>query len=165
VITFDAAPTVTFGDPNFVVNATTTNSDDPTLTYSRVSGPCALDSGATFNNITAAGTCVVRASGAATANFNAATEDLSVTIDKAAQTIAFDSTNPTPVTSGDTYVVAATASSGLAVTFGIAGDCTRSGNTITFTTAGGSCTITASQAGNANYDPAPNVTQVVNINP
>jgi len=83
VITFGVAPTPNFGGGNFTVSATTTNSDSSTLTYSRVSGPCALVSGATFSS-SGAGICVVRASGAETANFLAAQADQSVTIAKAA---------------------------------------------------------------------------------
>ncbi len=45
-----------------------------------------------------------------------------------------------------------------------AGNCTVSGNTVHLTSAG-SCTITASQAGNANYQPAANVQRSFTINP
>ena len=48
------------------------------------------------------------------------------------------------------FDVSATASSGLAVSFGASGSCTVSGQTVHLTGAG-TCTITASQAGNANY--------------
>jgi hypothetical protein len=82
VITFGAAPTTTFGGGNFTVSATTTNTDSSALTYSQVSGPCALVSGATFSS-SGAGTCVVRASGAETVNFLAASADQSLTIAKA----------------------------------------------------------------------------------
>ena len=70
-ITFGAAPTPSFGGGNFIVSATTTNTDSSVLTYSVVSGPCALVSGSTFSS-SGAGSCVVQASGAETANFNAA---------------------------------------------------------------------------------------------
>ena len=78
-ITFATAPTPTFGGGNFSVSATTTNTDSSALTYSVVSGPCAFISGSTFSS-SSAGACVVRASGAATANFNAATNTQSVAI-------------------------------------------------------------------------------------
>jgi hypothetical protein len=58
---------------------TTENVD---LTYSAVSGPCALVSGATFH-AAAAGDCVVQADGAATTNFLAATAQQTVTISAA----------------------------------------------------------------------------------
>ena len=50
----------------------------------------------------------------------------------------------------------ATASSALAVTFAASGNCTVTGTTVHLTGAG-SCTITASQAGNANYSAAADV--------
>lgn len=86
-ITFGTAPTPTYLGGNFTVSATTTNTDSSTLTYSVVSGPCALVSGSTFSS-TGAGTCVVQASGAATANFNAATGQQSVTIARATPTLS-----------------------------------------------------------------------------
>src|SRR5207249_5065033 len=60
------------------------------------------------------------------------------------------------------FNVSATASSGLSVSFGAAGNCTIAGNTVHLTGAG-SCTITASQPGNANYNAATNVPQSFNI--
>ena len=41
-ITFNQAPTATFGGGNFSVSATTSNTDSSALTYSVVSGPCAF---------------------------------------------------------------------------------------------------------------------------
>jgi hypothetical protein len=81
VISFAAAPVVVAGAP-FTVSASTTNTDSPALTYSVVSGPCALVSGATFNS-TGTGTCVVQASGPATTNFTSATATQSIAIQPA----------------------------------------------------------------------------------
>lgn len=88
------------------------------------------------------------------------------TVNQASQTItfpalsdtAFTSTPPTP---------AATASSGLAVTYssGTTGVCTvTSGGTISFVSAG-ICTIRADQAGNTNYAAASQVSQSFNVTP
>ena len=88
-ITFDAAPTPTYLGGNFTVSASTTNTDSSSLTYSYVSGPCAWVSGSTFSS-TGAGSCVVQASGAATTNFNAATQSQTVTIGKATVTVTAD---------------------------------------------------------------------------
>src|SRR5262249_8512031 len=63
------------------------------------------------------------------------------------------------------FVISATATSGLPVSFGAVGNCTvttPSPGTVHLTGAG-SCTITASQAGNSNYNPAPNVPQSFTI--
>jgi len=86
-VTFGAAPTPTYLGGNFTVSATTTNTDSAGLTYSVVSGPCALVSGATFSS-SGAGTCKVQASGAVTTNYLAASAQQDVTIAKAPTTTA-----------------------------------------------------------------------------
>ena len=161
-ITFGAAPTPTFGGGNFTVSASTTNTDSSTLTYSVMSGPCALVSGATFSS-SGAGTCVVKADGAATTNFNAAANTQNVTIAKANQTITFPPL--ADKTFGDPdFTVSATASSGLTVSFTASGQCTVTGSTVHLT-AVGSCTITAKQAGDLNYNAASDLPRTFNINP
>jgi hypothetical protein len=76
----------------------------------------------------------------------------------ASQTITF---NPlSNKTYGDpSFAVSATASSGLPVSFSVfSGPATISGSTVTITGVG-TVTIRASQSGNANWNPAPNVDQ------
>jgi hypothetical protein len=58
------------------------------------------------------------------------------------------------------FSVSATASSGLPVTFSASGVCALAGHTVTLLGAG-SCSIKASQAGNGNYNPAPDVVQTL----
>ena len=60
------------------------------------------------------------------------------------------------------FNVSATASSGLAVTFTASGNCTVVG-TLVHITGAGSCTITAHQAGDTNYNAAPDVPQTFSI--
>jgi hypothetical protein len=60
------------------------------------------------------------------------------------------------------FAVSATASSGLPVSFAANGNCTVTGAVVTITGAG-SCTITASQAGDSNYSPALDVSQTFSI--
>ena len=60
------------------------------------------------------------------------------------------------------FSIAATASSGLIVSFSGSGQCSLSGTLVTITGAG-SCSITASQAGNATYAAATPVPQLFNI--
>jgi hypothetical protein len=60
------------------------------------------------------------------------------------------------------FGVSATASSGLDVSFTATGDCNISGSTVNITGAG-SCTITAKQAGNGSFNPAPDVSQTFTI--
>lgn len=80
---------------------------------------------------------------------------------KSNQTITFA---PLPAkTYGDPdFTVSATASSGLAVSFSASGNCTLGGVTVHLTGAG-SCTLTASQTGDTNYNPAPDATQTLAI--
>ena len=78
-------------------------------------------------------------------------------ISKLAQTIIF--IQPSNVQFGAApFTLAASATSGLPVTFSVAGPASLSGNTV-MNFGAGAVTITASQAGNATYDPAPNVSQ------
>ncbi len=84
-----------------------------------------------------------------------------LTVNKLNQTITFNAL-PNKTFGDPDFAVSATASSGLTVTFGATGDCTVMGTTVQITGAG-SCTITASQAGDATYNAAPDVMQSFNI--
>jgi len=78
------------------------------------------------------------------------------------QTIAFG-VLPDKLHSEPEFTVSATANpSGLAVSFSAAGDCTLSGDRVSLTSVG-SCTITASQPGDQEYNPAPNVSRTFEI--
>src|SRR5207244_10166284 len=82
-------------------------------------------------------------------------------IEKANHTITFGALANKTFGNAD-FNVSATASSGLSVSFAASGNCTIAGNTVHITGAG-SCTITASQGGNANYNAATNVPQTFTI--
>src|SRR5262249_52278728 len=76
---------------------------------------------------------------------------------KADQTISFGPL--ADATYGDPdFDVSASASSGLDVSFSGSGACTVTGSTVHITGAGG-CTVTASQAGNDDYNAAPDAVQ------
>ena len=80
---------------------------------------------------------------------------------KSTQTISFTSTAPGSATvGGPAYTVAATASSGLPVSFssGTSSVCSVAGSTVSFIAAG-TCTIDADQAGNAEFVAAPQMQQ------
>jgi hypothetical protein len=123
-------------------------------------GSCTV-TGATVH-ITGAGSCTVTASQAGNANYDAATSVArAFTVAKAAQSITF------PVIADSVYgtapfAVSATASSGLPVSFAASGNCSLTGSTLTITGAG-SCTVTATQAGNGNYDAAAPVSRTFAI--
>src|SRR4029077_10003868 len=124
-------------------------------------------SGSTVSFI-GAGTCVIDANQAGNANYNAAPQaQQSFIVGKGSQTISFTSSPPANPAVGGTYVVSATATSGLSVTFTIAAAsasvCSISGSMVTFIGTG-TCTINANQAGNANYNAAPQVQQSFTVN-
>jgi len=118
-----------------------------------------------------AGTCVIDANQAGNANYNAAPQAQQTDpVAKGAQTVTFTSTAPVNVHVGNTYVVTATASSGLPVVLSIDATATSicsisgstSGSTVTFT-AIGTCVIDANQPGNFNWNAAPQVQQTVQV--
>ena len=108
--------------------------------------------------IVAAGSCTVRAAQAGNATYAPAPNvDRTFTIAKANQTITF-ATLGNKTVDAPPFIVSGTASSGLPVSFSslTVPVCTVSGNTVTIVAAG-TCTIQASQAGNANFKAATNV--------
>jgi hypothetical protein len=77
-------------------------------------------------------------------------------IAKGNQTITFDPL-PYKVIGDPDFTVVATATSSLPVTFTVSGGtCSIAGSTITLISPG-ICTVTAQQAGNTNWEPAPDV--------
>lgn len=116
--------------------------------------------GAGLVTATAVELCVIRAQQAGNvAYFQAPWQVRTYQVTKANQSITFGALSGK--TFGDAaFTVAATASSGLAVTVTsqTTGVCTLAGNTVTIVTAG-NCTIRASQAGNASYNAATDIDQ------
>jgi Carboxypeptidase regulatory-like domain len=153
------APANAAYNASFTVSAGGGGSGNP-IVYSSA-GSCS-NSGATFTITSGTGTCSVRYDEAGDSNYNAASQvSESVNAQKAGQTISF---GPLPdKTYGDPdFTVSATASSGLGVSFAASGQCTVSGSTVHLTGVG-SCTITASQAGDGNYSAAADVPQTFQI--
>ena len=98
-------------------------------------------------------------------NWNAAPGvERSFSIGKENQTISFDPLSPATYGDAD-FPLSATASSGLPVSFGASGDCSLTGanSDHVHITGAGSCTITASQAGDADWNPAPDAQQAFSI--
>jgi trimeric autotransporter adhesin len=123
-------------------------------------GHCSVNGSAV--TATGLGSCTITATQTGNASFNAAPPvSRTFAITQASQTISFD-----PIadkTYGDPpFTTSASASSGLAVSLAIAGDCGLSGTTVTLYRAG-SCTITATQNGNVSYGAAPPVVRTFAI--
>ena len=77
------------------------------------------------------------------------------------QTITVTTHAPSSAAFNSSITVAATASSGLAVTYTSAGSCSNIGATFTMTSGTGTCTVKYDQPGNASFNPAPQVTESV----
>ncbi len=77
------------------------------------------------------------------------------------QSITVTTPAPASASYGSSFVVAATASSGLPVSYSSSGSCSNVSATFTMTSSVGSCTVTYSQPGNAIVPAAPNMTNVV----
>ncbi|CAK0764289.1 exported hypothetical protein [Gammaproteobacteria bacterium] len=123
-------------------------------------------SGATIAGV-AAGTCTIAANQAGNAIYSSAQEvTRSITVSKGNQVIAFGAI-PTIVVGDIKKITATGGRSGNVVTFAsqTTSVCTTSGTngaTVTGVTAG-TCVITANQAGNANYNAAPEATKSITI--
>ncbi|HVF61353.1 MAG TPA: Ig-like domain-containing protein [Thermoanaerobaculia bacterium] len=164
-ITFTStAPSdATVGGPTYNVTATASSGLTVALTIDASASTVCSISGSTVSFI-GVGTCVINANQAGDANYNPAPQvQQSFAVGKGSQTITFTSTAPSDATvNGPTYNVTATASSGLPVTLTIDASatsvCSISGSTVSFTAAG-TCVINGNQAGDANYDPAPQAQQ------
>ena len=162
-ITFGAIANQSYGAAPFGVSATA--SSGLTVTLASLTITVCTISGSTVT-IKATGTCTLQGSQAGNTNYNAAPNvSKSFTIGKANQTISFG-TLANKTYGAASFTVSATASSALGVTFSSLSItvCTVSGSTVTIK-AGGLCTIQAAQAGNANYNAAPNVSQSFTVVP
>jgi hypothetical protein len=166
-ITFAALPDVTFGAPDFTVSATATSG--LTVAFAAGAGSQCTIVGGTTVHITGGGSCTVTASQAGDANYNAAPDvPRTFTIHAADQSIGFAAI-PDQVFGSPDFQIYPVATSRLPVTVTVtAGACTLDSSLapamVHLPTSGlGSCTITASQAGTADFNAAPSVSQSFDI--
>lgn len=156
-ITFGPLPNKKIDDANFSVSATA--SSNLAVSFA-ASGDCTLSG--TEVHLTGVGSCTINASQGGNSNFNAATDvQQSFSIAKADQTITFNALPDKTFGDAD-FAVSATASSSLAVSFASSGNCTVAGSQVHLTDAG-SCTITATQDGDANINAAPPISRTFSI--
>jgi hypothetical protein len=164
-ITLAALADERFDQRQITIAATASSGLTVTFT-SMTSGTCGV-SGTTVTFL-ATGTCTVKADQAGDSNWNAAAPmSQSFTINKGAQSILFSSAAPSDATAAGTpYTLAATATSGLPVTFTInaasSAVCSIQGATVTFTAAG-TCTVEANQSGNDDWNPAAQTQQTFTV--
>jgi len=160
-----ATPTITWSNPADIIYGTA-------LSGTQLNAAASVPG--SFAYTPAAGTVLNAGNGqnlhieftpADTTDYNGASKDVAINVLKASQTITFGAL--ANKTYGDApFTVSSTGgASGNPVTFSASGNCTASGtngSTITITGAGG-CTVTASQAGNGNYNAAPDVVRSFSI--
>lgn len=149
-----------YGDAAFAVNASSASTG--AFTYSSSNTSVATVSGNTIT-ITGTGTSTITASQAADVNYNSASATLLLTVSKGTQTISFSELDDVYI-GGSTFNLNATSSAGLTVSYSSSNTsvATVSGNTVTIVGVG-STTITASQAGNSNFEAATSVEQVQKV--
>jgi hypothetical protein len=145
-ITFDQPAEQTLGSD---ANLTATASSGLAVSFTSDTPAICTVAGATVTP-QSTGTCTITSTQAGNATYYAASNVAKSFAIKSAQTITFN--QPADLTLGNNVDLAATASSGLAVSYtsSTGAICTVAGNTVTSRSAG-TCTITASQAGNANF--------------
>ncbi len=146
-LSFGEIPNKIFGDVPFILTASASSGLPVNLNI--VSGPATLSENTV--TLTGAGTVTIEASQPGNGNYLAATPVAqSFTVNKAAQTIAFAPFTDPNYVIGQSLALEASASSGLPVSYSVAGPASISGTTLTITAAG-TVTVTALQSGNANY--------------
>lgn len=161
-ITFNTLPAKKYGDAAFTLSANSTSGLP--ISYSTSDATVASIAG---NSVTILkpGTVTITANQVGDGSYNAALSiDQSLTVNKADQTIAFNPL-PTKIFGDASFIISATSTSILPVTL-VSSDATAasiSGNTITILKAG-TVSITAKQAGDANYNAATDVSQSLTIN-
>jgi arylsulfate sulfotransferase len=157
-ISFDPVADKTYGDAPFALSATA--SSGLPVDFQVVSGPATV-AGSTLT-VTGAGTVIVQADQYGNIRFNEAPSvRQSFTVSKADQTITFTPLEDETFGAAD-FQLSAAASSNLPVTFAASGDCTVNDSTVHIDGVG-SCTVTASQPGDAGYNAAPDVSRTFNI--
>jgi hypothetical protein len=160
VISFNPITDTVFGASPVAVTATA--SSGLVVTFTTTSTACAITPAGLLTVINA-GPCSIVAHQVGDDRYNPTNLTRSFTIARAEQTIHFGPL-PDRIFGDPPFVVSATASSALSVTFTtLTAHCTvNAGAVVTLLTAG-ECTLVAHQAGDHDYQPAPAVTQTFSI--
>ena len=157
---FTPASPVFVGAPPVTLIATGGASGNPVVfATSSAASVCTLANGVV--SFTGVGSCNLTANQAAASGFAAAIQvTATIVINQGTQSIAFNALPNVPLTAAASLPLRATASSGLAVSYvsNTPTVCAVAGAAVTLLSAG-NCSVTASQAGNANYQAALSITQ------
>jgi photosystem II stability/assembly factor-like uncharacterized protein len=158
-ITFNPLPNVDYGTEPITLGATA--SSGLAIVY-EANGACSV-SGDTLT-IVSGGTCNVIATQSGDSDYNPAADvEQSFSVEPLNQTITF-APLPNKKFGNPSFQLGATASSGLSISYSVGATdaCTVSGSTLTLIGAG-SCTVTAAQAGNDDYNAAVSVSRTFQI--
>ena len=152
-----SSPTVTYGDPVPTIAPSFMGFKNSETSAVLTAQPACTTAYTPTSN--AGSSPSTSCSGAAAANYTFSYVNGSVTVNKANQTITFGALANKMLGDLD-FMISAAASSGLPVTFSSStmSVCTLSGSTVHIV-APGTCTISADQGGNINYNPAATVMQ------
>ena len=157
------AQTITFANPGDqelptgTVSLTATADSGLTVSLASSTTSVCTVSGTTLT-LKDEGTCTITASQAGSGDYLAADNvERSFTVSKASQTITFADPGSKALSVGS-FTASSSADSGLTVSLASSTGsvCSVTGSTVSLLAAG-TCTLTASQAGNSNYDAATNV--------
>lgn len=161
-INFDPLESVTYGDPDFTLNATASSGLLVTFTSSDAEIASIQDNTVTIHK---AGTVIITATQAGNAQYDSATPvDRTFMVNKADQEITFDPV-PEKESNDGPFEVSASASSGLPVQIISSDESIASANGLIITIhKGGEVVLTATQSGNENYNAASAVMQSLTIN-
>ena len=161
-ITFNSLSDKVYGDSPF--NLTASSTSGLTITYTSSDTSVATISGNTVT-IVGAGNSTITASQSGNDYYNAATNvPQNLTVNKASQTITFDSLSD-KVYGDQPFNLLASSTSGLTITYTSSDPSVATISGITVTIVGvGTSIITASQPGNNNYNAATNVPQNLTVN-
>ena len=153
------APSSAVFNTGFSVAATGGGSGNP-VTFSSAGG-CS-NTNASFTMTSGSTDCTVKYDQPGNGNYNAAPElTESVTAVKADQSISVNTHAPASAAFNAQFTVAATAPGG-AVSYSSSGSCSNTAATFTITSGSGTCSVMYDQAGSANYNAAPEVTETTN---
>lgn len=158
--TMSWAPNTTLSTTNSgsTFTAATTTAGGGAITYAVTSaGTTGCTVSGTTLSFTTSGSCTVRATAAATTNYNVATLDSTFVISKVNQTIIWSPLTTLLAMPSSTILSAATTSGNGAITYAVTSagttGCTISGTTLTYS-ASGTCQVTATAAATNTYNVA-----------
>ncbi|HVM12118.1 MAG TPA: PxKF domain-containing protein [Actinomycetota bacterium] len=152
------------GSVSFFVNGSSTPAAG-TVSYAQSTGIATLSGlnhGLNASSTAYSVRAVFTSSNTGTHTSSEGTNASALTVSKANQTLSFTAgTVPASALFGGTFTPGATATSGLSPAISVSGGCSILSGVVTMTSGTTACLVKASQAGDTNYNPAPEISQSV----